>query len=108
MEMIKVLLYMESENALKETIQHIKKRLRENDWKTNKIYLVSWNSSISHNELLNDTAYKAAYIAKNILENYDELESFGYWQISDFNDEIKAQTQLNITQNYTHQVNFLI
>jgi len=93
-EMSKILLYMESENALKETIQSIKKRVRENDWKTNKIYLVSWNSSISNNELLNDTVYKAAYIAKNILENYDELESFGYWQISDFNDEIKAPPQL--------------
>lgn len=94
MEMNKVLLYMESENALKETIHCIKKRVKENDWGSSDIYLVSWNSSISHNELLNDTAYKAAYIAKNILENYDELESFGYWQISDFNDAVKAKTQL--------------
>ncbi|MDS0527037.1 helix-turn-helix domain-containing protein [Clostridium sp. SHJSY1] len=93
-EMSKSLKYVESENALKETIKSIKKRVKKNDWKTNKIFLASWNSSISHNELLNDTVYKAAYTAKNILENYDELESFGYWQISDFTDEVKVKNKL--------------
>ncbi|MCR3758953.1 helix-turn-helix domain-containing protein [Clostridium felsineum] len=93
-KMEKSLNYIESENALKETITHIKKRLKSKTLKNDKLYLIGWNSSISHNELLNDTVYKAAYIAKNILENYDEVESFGYWQISDFNDEVKAQTEL--------------
>ena len=93
-KMRRYLVYTESENALKENIKCIKKRLKENDWKTNKLYLTSWNSSISHSELLNDTVYKAAYIAKNILENYDSLESFGYWQISDFTEEVKMRNQL--------------
>lgn len=93
-EMRRYLVYMESENALKENIQCIKKRMKETDWKTDKLYLIGWNSSISHNELLNDTVYKAAYIAKNILENYDTLESFGYWQISDFTEEVKISNQL--------------
>lgn len=88
------LIYTKSENAMKENIQYIKKRMKDNDWKTDKLYLVGWNSSISHNELLNDTVYKAAYIAKNILENYDTLESFGYWQISDFTEEVKMKDQL--------------
>ena len=93
-EMRRYLVYMESENALKENIQRIKKRMKETDWKTDKLYLIGWNSSISHNELLNDTVYKAAYIAKNILENYDTLKSFGYWQISDFTEEVKISNQL--------------
>ncbi len=93
-EMRKYLIYKKSENALKENIQSIKRRIKEKDWKTDKLYLVGWNSSISHNELLNDTVYKAAYIAKNILENYDDLESFGYWQISDFTEEVKMKNQL--------------
>lgn len=93
-EMRKYLVYMNSENALKEHIQCIKKRMKENDWKINKLYLIGWNSSISHNELLNDTVYKAAYVAKNILENYDDIESFGYWQISDFNEEVKMRNRL--------------
>ena len=93
-EMKKYLIYLESENALRESIQIIKKRLSDNDLNANKLYLIGWNSSIAHKELLNDTAYKAAYIAKNILENYDELESFGYWQLSDFTDEVQMKTEL--------------
>lgn len=29
-----------------------------------------------------------------ILENFDEAESFGYWQVSDFNDEVKADSDV--------------
>lgn len=93
-EMRKRLVYMESENALKENIVRVKNRIKANNWNTDKIYLIGWNSSISHDELLNDTVYKSAYIAKNILENYDSLESFGYWQISDFTEEVKIKNQL--------------
>lgn len=39
------------------------------------------------NHALNDTCYKSCYIAKNILENYDRLEGFGYWSLSDFMGE---------------------
>lgn len=93
-KMRKSLVYMESENALKESILRVKNRIKTNNWNTNKIFLIGWNSSISHDELLNDTVYKSAYIAKNILENYDTLESFGYWQVSDFTEEVKIKNQL--------------
>lgn len=92
--MQKYLVYVESENSLKENIQCIRKRIKEKDWKTEKLYLIGWNSSISNNELINDTTYKSAYIAKNILENYDNLESFGYWQLSDFTEEVKMKNEL--------------
>jgi Beta-xylosidase len=93
-KMRKSLVYMESENALKESILRVKNRIKTNNWNTDKIFLIGWNSSISHDELLNDTVYKSAYIAKNILENYDTLESFGYWQVSDFTEEVKIKNQL--------------
>jgi beta-xylosidase/AraC-like DNA-binding protein len=93
-EMRRRLVYIESENALKENINRVKNRIKANNWNTDKLYLIGWNSSISHNELLNDTVYKSAYIAKNILENYDSLESFGYWQVSDFTEEVKMNDQL--------------
>ncbi|WP_160675907.1 helix-turn-helix domain-containing protein [Clostridium sp. C8-1-8] len=93
-EIKKYLVYLESKDALKESIQAIKKRLKEYNYDLDKLYLIGWNSSISQNELLNDTVYKSAYIAKNILENYDAIESFGYWQISDFTEEVKMKNQL--------------
>ncbi len=51
------------------------------------IYLTEWNTSPSQRDWLNDTCYKSCYIVKNILENYDRLESFGYWSLSDFMGE---------------------
>lgn len=90
----KYLKYDQSESALKDSIFASLKRMKKNNWGTDKLYLVGWNSSVSHNELLNDTVYKAAYIAKNLSENYDNLESFGYWQASDFIEEVKMEDQL--------------
>ncbi len=49
------------------------------------IYLTQWNSTISNRDLLNDTCFKSCYLVKNIVENYDELEAFGYWTLSDQN-----------------------
>ena len=47
------------------------------------IYLTEWNNSPSQQDLLNDTCFKSCYIVKNILENYDRLESFAYWSLTD-------------------------
>jgi xylan 1,4-beta-xylosidase len=47
------------------------------------VYLTEWNSTTSHRDLLNDTAFKGAYVARNIIDNYDSLESFGYWSMTD-------------------------
>ena len=47
------------------------------------LYLTEWNSTTSHRDLLNDTAFKGAYVARNIIDNYDNLDSFGYWTLTD-------------------------
>ncbi len=72
----------------------ILKNLKQRNWKFQNIYLTEWNSSISHYELINDTAFKAAYLVKNILENYDRLDSFSYWMLSDYNDELPMSGEM--------------
>lgn len=47
------------------------------------IYLAEWNTSPSQQDLLNDTCFKSCYLAKNLLENMDTLEGFGYWSLTD-------------------------
>ena len=47
------------------------------------IYLSEWNNTPSQQDLLNDTCFKSCYIVKNILENYDRLESFTYQALTD-------------------------
>lgn len=51
------------------------------------IYLTAWNNTPSQQDYLNDTCFKSCYIARCILENYDRLESFGYWALTDFMGE---------------------
>lgn len=50
-------------------------------------YMTEWNATPHHRDLLNDTCYKSAYVAKNILENYDQIDGFGYWILSDLHEE---------------------
>lgn len=51
------------------------------------LYLTEWNNTPSQQDLLNDTCFKAAYLTKNILENYDRLDSFAYWSLTDLMGE---------------------
>ena len=94
LEMQKKLVYSESENTLKENLEIILKRIKKYNYNSDNLYLIGWNSSISHNELLNDTIYQSSYVIKNILENYDSIASFGYYQISDFTEEVKTKNEL--------------
>lgn len=51
------------------------------------IYLTEWNNTPSQQDLLNDTCFKSCYIVKGILENYDRLDSFAYWSLTDWMGE---------------------
>lgn len=51
------------------------------------IYLTEWNNTPSQQDLLNDTCFKSCYLIKNILENYDRLDSFAYWSLTDLMGE---------------------
>ncbi len=51
------------------------------------IYLAEWNTSPSQQDLLNDTCFKSCYLAKNLLENMDALDGFGYWSLTDWMGE---------------------
>lgn len=51
------------------------------------VYLTEWNFTLSHRNLINDTCFKSCYIMKNLLQNYDRLDSFGYWSLTDLLEE---------------------
>jgi len=57
------------------------------------VYMTEWNLTVSHRNLLNDTCFKSCYLAKNLLENYDALNSFGYWVLTDFIEETQPSSQ---------------
>lgn len=57
------------------------------------IYITEWASTSSHCDWLNDTCYRSAYIVKNILDNYDEVESFGNWCLTDILEELPMDNE---------------
>ena len=58
------------------------------------VYLSEWNNTPSQQDLLNDTCFKSCYIAKELLENYDALDSFGYWSLTDWMGEAPQPREL--------------
>jgi len=68
--------------------------LAEQGLSDKELVLTEWNSTAYHRELTNDTVYKAAYLAKNIVDNLDRIAGFGYWVLSDNIEETAASAQL--------------
>ncbi|MCZ0702503.1 GH39 family glycosyl hydrolase [Natronobacillus azotifigens] len=76
-----------TKNSFTQFIDRVKKGLQKIGFDDEKVYLTEWNSTVSHRDLMNDTCFKASYIIKNITENYDRLDSFGYWLLTDYHEE---------------------
>ncbi len=58
------------------------------------IYISEWNLTVSHRNLINDTCFKACYLAKNFLENYDRVDAISYWSLTDFMEEYQLPDEL--------------
>ncbi len=80
--------------AFMKFINNLKLLMKHYHMKSIPVYLTEWNLTISHRDLLNDTCFKACYLAKNLLENYDRLSSFGYWVLTDFIEEMPLPNDL--------------
>lgn len=81
-------------NLMAISINRIKEKLTECNLANIPLYLTEWNSTTSHRDLLNDTTFKSAYIVKNIIDNFESLDSFGYWCLSDFNGELPHRSDI--------------
>ncbi|GIP17592.1 hypothetical protein J40TS1_32340 [Paenibacillus montaniterrae] len=80
-------------NSFQQFIDRLQLRLRAIKLDNLPVYMTEWNSTVSHKDLMNDTCFKSAYVIKNILENYDRLNSFGYWLLTDLHEENRLPPQ---------------
>ncbi|ULO06550.1 helix-turn-helix domain-containing protein [Paenibacillus sp. 19GGS1-52] len=83
-----------STHSFTEFIDRLKQRLQESEFDSLPVYLTEWNSTVSHKDLMSDTCFKSAYIIKNLTENYDRLDAFGYWLLTDLHEENLLPQQL--------------
>ncbi len=81
-------------NSFAKYIQEMYSRLNTYGIEHLPVYMTEWNLTVNQRNLINDTCFKSCYLAKNLLENYDALESFGYWSVSDFVNEIQLSGDL--------------
>lgn len=61
--------------------------LKNNNMNDIPLIVDEWNSTLWQRDLSGDTCYKAAWIFKNVLENYDTADKFGYYLLSDYIEE---------------------
>lgn len=81
------------ENSFSKTIDQIE--LLKKEFNLNiPVYLTEWNLTVSHRNLLNDTCFKSCYLVKNLLENYDRLDSFAYWVLTDLIEETQPSNMI--------------
>lgn len=81
-------------HSMTKFINNVKALTRKHNMRSLPIYLTEWNLTISHRDLINDTCFKSCHLVKNLLENYDRLESFSYWSLTDFIEELQIPTNL--------------
>ena len=79
--------FPKNENDFSLWITKIKKFFSGMGFRNVPIYMTEWNFTLSHRILISDTCFKSCYILKNLLENYDRLDSFGYWSLTDLLEE---------------------
>ncbi|WP_374017025.1 helix-turn-helix domain-containing protein [Paenibacillus thiaminolyticus] len=79
---------------LRDMLAHEMELLAEQGLSDKELVLTEWNSTAYHRELTNDTVYKAAYLAKNMIDNLDRISGFGYWVLSDNIEETAASAHL--------------
>lgn len=58
------------------------------------VYIDCWNSTMWQRDPSNDTCYKSAFILKNMLEYGSLFDGFGFWHMSDLNDELSGTSEL--------------
>lgn len=85
---LKYMLPSKDKDYSKVKLNKIRRMIKESGVDIPEIHVTEFNSSISHRNPANDTTFKAAFIVKNILDNLDEVNSFGYWFCSDISGEL--------------------
>lgn len=71
----------------KHLLQRIRQVLQQVGASERPIWMDEWNSTIWQRDLSSETCYKSAWLVKEITDNYDQAEAFGYWLLTDFIEE---------------------
>lgn len=86
--------YNEDPGHFGKFLSRITTLLSEEGFASLPLFVSEWNLTVSHRSLINDTCFKATYLIKNFLENYDRCDAFSYWSLTDFLEEYQTPEAL--------------
>lgn len=83
-------------NYIKNKIKQVRDAMGRYGYDYLELNVTEWNISISNRDYLNDTCFKASYIAKNIIDNLNlnNINMLGYWMCSDIFSDFKDSKNL--------------
>lgn len=64
-------------------IEYARKILFESGFMIPEIHISEWNFTVSNRNCFNDSAFKGAYIVKNLIDTVEKVDLVGYWMGSD-------------------------
>ncbi|WP_175639628.1 GH39 family glycosyl hydrolase [Metabacillus schmidteae] len=80
---------------VKNKIKQVKESMERSGFNHVELNVTEWNISISSRDYLNDSCFKASYIAKNIVDNLNQhVNMLGYWMCSDIFGDFKDSKNL--------------
>lgn len=68
---------------MKDYLKTINEIVEKSGIETKEIHITEWNSTASNRNIFNDSCFKGAYLMKNIIDNFDNVDLMGYWLASD-------------------------
>ncbi|MGQ4669064.1 helix-turn-helix domain-containing protein [Metabacillus halosaccharovorans] len=80
---------------VKNKIKQVRESMERSGFNHVELNVTEWNISISSRDYLNDSCFKASYIAKNIVDNLNQhVNMLGYWMCSDIFGDFKDSKNL--------------
>ncbi|MCA1041824.1 helix-turn-helix domain-containing protein [Bacillus infantis] len=82
------------EKNLMLTIDSVVEKSRALHKDPKEIWITEWNGNSDSQDLLHDTCYMAAFIAKTAVENFGKVSGMGYWTFTDLFEEFRQKMPL--------------
>ena len=79
---------------LKKCIQKLKNMIEETGMSRCRLYFTEWNFTVSDRNYINDTCFKGAYVIKNLLDAYGNVDDMAYYIGSDCVSEYYDSSEL--------------
>lgn len=87
-------LSMPDENYLQSSVISLKNILNSAGLNALNLFVTEWNQSPYTVDYTRDTCFQSSYIVHNILNNIDNIDSLGFWTLSDIMDQGITGTNL--------------